>query len=156
MALAAINELIYDRIPFLENNATNTALIERQKAVTFAHLQGQTLLSDEDAYNDGSYTGMKRLLVVDLTAYRLLERKIKESVQDGGKRLKKVKADVAETEFDYAKASDGNGFIKQASGILDDLKESISGYCAILKYSLPGFREDKGGFVPICFYGGDE
>ena len=156
MALAEINDLIYDRLPFLENNAANTALIERQKAVTFAHLQGQTLLGDDEAYNDASYAGVNRLLVVDLTSYRILERKIKESVQDGGKRIKKVKADVVETEFDYAKAGDGNGFIKQAASILDDLKESISGYCAILKYSLPGFREEKGGFVPFAYYGGDE
>lgn len=154
--LAEINILIRDRLAFLEESPSNDALIERQKAVTFAHLQGQTKLADEVAYDDSSYTGILRLLVVDLTSYRLLERKIKESVSDGGKRLKKAKADVVETEFDYAKASDGNVFMKSASGVMDDLKESIAGYCAILKYILPGFRDEKGGFVPFAYYGGDE
>ncbi len=152
MALSTINEIIFDRLPFLVNNQESVSLIERQKSISFVHLQANTKFTDDEAFEESKYNGTLRLLAAELTAYRILEREIKKSVSEGSKKIKKVKADVVETEFEYGKASDGNGFLKNADSILSDLKESIAGYCATLNYFIPGFRESKTPILPIAFY----
>ena len=130
MALAPINDLVKNRLPF----ATDIdAKIEDFKTESFYYFQPYLLKTDMQVEMEGDYTPLERMMIADYTAYQLLVRKAVEGAGgtsgsgsgSGAKQLKKAKADVVETEFGYAKADEGSAILLKTDQLIADLKQSI-------------------------------
>lgn len=144
MAQKTILQMVYNRLPFLTVTEANSELIADFKQDVYYYLQPWTRITDELVEDDDTYTGLKRILVAEMTALNIVTRKVliemggeNGGAASGGKRLRKGKADVVEAEFEYAKASEGGAMITDMNSLLTELKTNRCNYARALGYSLP-------------------
>jgi hypothetical protein len=142
MALKPIVEMVRERLPWLTvaDNPTIQAALEEQ----FVVLQPWTKLSDLASEIETNYTKMQCLLLKELTAYQLVILKAAQTVGGtgaagggaAGRVVKRVKADVVETEFESVKLSDGTSIALNTSSLLDEIRKAACGYARTLGYEL--------------------
>jgi hypothetical protein len=138
----SILEMAKNRLTFYKET-DETLLIDYQTEVYFL-LQSYFKKTDLEVEVENTYKPLERILIADYTAYEFIKREILKNIAgeggeaaSGGKLLKKAKADVAETEFEYAKAEDGNRLVMRAGQILEELKKSICEKARTLGIALP-------------------
>jgi len=144
MALAAILQMVKNRLPFIPADNSLDATINSFILEQFYYLQKWTGIDNNYVEDEAQYTGLQKMLVAELVCYELLERKTIENVggvngsaPSGAKRIKKGKADVVEAEFDYAKASDGGFLGATATELMKESASRACDYAATLGYTLP-------------------
>jgi hypothetical protein len=142
MALDTIVNMVRLRLPWLleADNPTILSVLQEQYVV----LQPWTNLDDDASEVEENYTKTQRLLLKELTAYQMVVTKAFET--SGGKAgenatastrvVKRVKADVVETEFESIKAADGTTLALNTSTLLAEIREAACNYARILGYEL--------------------
>lgn len=163
--------MVKQKLPFLPDGSTIipglgiTLDTKLDNLITeqYYYLQKYTQLSDVDVETEAKYTPLQRMLIAELSAYHGINDKALTNVAgsagtegDGGKRIKKGKADVVEAEFEYQKSKDGN-FL---GGTTEELKANFARRaCEIsaqLGYNLPfcimlGLCSKKEEPIPFMF-----
>jgi len=144
MAQKTVVEMVRNRLPFLTAGDTVDEMINDYKQDVYYYLQPWSRILDDVVEDDSSYTGLKRVLVAEITAYNIVTRKImvemggvNGSEASAGKRLKKAKADVVEAEFEYAKANDGGVLATDMNSLATELRNNVWNYAIGLGWYLP-------------------
>jgi hypothetical protein len=144
MAQKSVKLMVYNRLPFLAVTNGNNDLIDDYTNDAYFYLQPWTQYSDAVVELDDTYRGAVRILVAEVVAYNILIRKVLANMtaaESGSsavsKHLKKGKADVVEAEFEYAKASDGNELIMEATNLVPVIKQAMCNYSASMGWYLP-------------------
>jgi len=144
MPQKTVEQMVYNRLPFLAVTPQNSELISDFKQEMYYYLQPWTRFADDIVEEDSSYRGLRRMLVAELTAHTILKRKIVTNLggvggssSSGGKHIKKGKADVVEAEFEYAKAGDGNELLMESVDLIAEIKATYCKYGYSLGYYLP-------------------
>lgn len=147
MALGTVEAMVKERLSFVPVTGWESK-IESYKLQMYYFLQRYLQIADADVENDAVYTGLKRMLVVELVVYNLIINKIITTIGgssststtgEGTKRLIKAVADVVEADFEYAKASDGNTFAIETEKLIPELIKNINAYSRTLGFGLPEF-----------------
>lgn len=133
MALGSISELVQQRLNFL--TVDEIASIDGIKLEFMYEIQEFTKLDDGVVEDESSYTNIQILLIADATAYYLLNgRSLKGLAEDQARKIKKVKADVVETEFTYE--SGKAGFNEDTGSLKEQLRKQACARASRLGYSL--------------------
>lgn len=111
MALATIEQMVYDNLPFLDSTDTPTQDVVNREITKTYYILSDPLGKTTDIETETSYTEKQRILIAYYASYSLLLRRTTESAQGnassgtagGGKQVKKAKADVTEVEFAFGK-----------------------------------------------------
>ena len=157
MPLAAIRELVYQKLPFLEPGIEDTT-IDAEVNTTFYVLQPYLNKPENQVAIEADYTDTEKLLIAGYSAYSLLKTKgIKNQVgswETNGSALaqplKKVQADVVEVE--YAEKNSKNSFVFDAEKMLYDLATEICMLAGQLEFWLPVCSQVFGKVkVPLGF-----
>ena len=142
MALDPIIDLVKCRLPF----ATDIdAKITSFTTEAFYLLHNVFGVFDPDIENETAYSPLQRTLIADYVAYILLMRKAIQTAGgttsgeqgNGGKLLKRAKADVVESEFIYSTAADGSSVMIKTDELISELKQSICDKGRALNVNLP-------------------
>lgn len=142
--LASITQLISNRLEFLGTVADT--VIEQYRLEAFYYIQNQTEKSDMEVEDETVYTPLQRMLLADIASYFILKRRVVSSTAGtgasagtGAKRVKKAKADVVETEFEYS-----DKLQMEAEAMLQQARRDACEKAKILSYSLPLCEDDLG------------
>lgn len=144
MAIATINEMVHERLSYL-NNTTDDVLINSWIIQQFYFMQGQTEKSDVDVENENAYKPLERMFFGALVSYKMLLKRITDNmagtngstVVTPGKVLKLAKADVVEAEFEVPKAADGIFLGLSADELLSKLADEVCSIAYMLNYYIP-------------------
>lgn len=135
-----IIELVKHRLPFLVPADDTTILLEITQS-QYA-LQKYFPKSDSEVEDEASYANLQRMLVAYYSAYQLVNRKALINLQgEAGEApllnqaIKKVKADVVETEFQENKSS--NSLLIDAETLALELKKLVCETAKTLSIALP-------------------
>jgi hypothetical protein len=128
MAIAAptLQKSVYNRIPFMVENDTNTELILSFAAEVMGELYKVFDISDADMLDDTKYSILQKSLIADLASIQILMRQSLlngegngSNAAAGNKMLKRAKAGETEAEFAQLKASDGTKLLMTASQLAE-------------------------------------
>ena len=149
MALGEVLALVKEKLPYADDSSFDT-VIQSEKLQQYYYLQVYKGLEDSEVETDSNWTGLWRLLVVNLVCYQMIRTKAIQTT--GGsfgdtnpdtRKLKKAKADVVEAEFVYIKASDGSLIQMSAEDAMNKFKETICSYAKTLKINLSLCQKTK-------------
>jgi hypothetical protein len=120
-----LEKSVFNRIPFLIDDETNTVLIQDFAAEVMAELYRFMEIEEADMLDDTKYSVAQKSLIADLVSIQLLTRKVLfngegngTSAGAGNKILKKGKAGETEAEFTALKASDGTRLLMEATSLI--------------------------------------
>lgn len=141
--------MVYNRLPFLSENADTDAIIAIFKAEVYYELQGVLTKSDVQLEDDAAYSGKERSLIADVVAIQMLSRRALENMEGltgsaagGNKVLTKAKAGSTEAEFEIAKASDGAKTLLKTTDMImklvADANRKAMAYGFIFDYNAAG------------------
>lgn len=144
MAIATINQLVHERLTYLNSGSDNT-VIDSKITQEFYFLQSQTEKTDDEVEIESNYKPLQKMLIASLVSWRMLSKRITENMAGSGgsstvtpgKIVKKAKADVVEAEFEIPKADDGIFLGMSASALLDQLAKEVCSFAAMLHYYIP-------------------
>jgi hypothetical protein len=136
MTAIVINEVIRDAAPFLSD--ADQPKIDRNKLQALYFLDKYWPVKPANIEDEASYDNLQRMLIGKYTALKLVEiRAIENASSNAGnnKVVKRAKADVVETEFEYTK--DGQLITLDTRTLISNLKEDICQTAQTLEMWLP-------------------
>ncbi len=144
MPIGSVNQMVKDRLPFLDN-ASFDDLIERKRIEVVYLMQSQSGKTDgADVETEANYTALQNMLFSAMIAWYQIKAKIMSNMggtgsgdSGGAKVIKKAKADVVEVEYMLTKASDGSIISMETSAFLSDLQKEICDYSRTLNWVNP-------------------
>lgn len=151
---ASIEDIVRHKLPFLQSPADDTALDLEIVQSCYA-LQPYLNKTDIEVEDRAAYSALESMLVAYYTAYHLINRKALVALQgENGAEgeafpVKKVKADVVETEFD---TNAKNGKWMTSTQIMEELKSLICQTARTLKIRLPMCHKLKTIYIPFKVY----
>jgi hypothetical protein len=159
---------VYNRVPFITNNGTNTPVIESFASEVMGELYKPFGLLLADKFDETKYNQAQKSLVADMTAISFIKKRIlsnMEGVGDAGvsntRLLKKAKAGEVETEFMIGKAEEGVRLQATATTLCGELmaeanRKALSmGFILDLQYASPevieAYSKPIQGFIVASF-----
>lgn len=153
--IATIIDIVKQKLPFLMT--ADDVVVELEIVQSFYALQKYLLKTDTEVEIETNYTNLQKMLVAYYTAYNLVQRKALVNLQgENGTAtqinqiVKKVKADVVETEFQ--EANSGNYLILDAEKISNGLKLLVCQTATTLNIRLPICSILKKAVIPFEVY----
>lgn len=153
-----IKDLVYEKARFLTE--ADLPLVESEILQTKYALQPYLDKSDVEVEADTSYTELQKMLIAYYTAYQLTVRRAGDNLTgEGGEvptleaPIKKLKADVVETEF--SELGGQNRLVLDTNSLLESLKKLVCETAMTLKLRLPlcqSLHKSKNVFVPFKRY----
>lgn len=160
MPLSDVDTLVKERLSFVPQTGWETKIESYRLQQCYFLEKWSGLVGETEIENPANYTGLKRMLVVELIIYNMIVEKVitttggstdTSAPGEGSKRIKKGKADVVEAEFDYAKAEDGTTIAMKTEQLIPELKENICRYSRTIGWAIPGFCKDGKKGIPQPF-----
>lgn len=168
MAHESVERMVKDRVPYLDvaedhaDSANIKLLIDRQRVMTTYILQSASGKSDADVFVESSYTPLQNILFAAMVAYYLVKNKIitnlagTASGSAGGPRvIKRVKADVVETEFMQVKSTDGTILTMETDKYLSELQKEICQLSGAIGWANPLCGKRIHDIIPPFAVGAD-
>lgn len=152
---ATIIDIVKQKLPFLV--PADDVVVELEIVQSFYALQKYLVKTDAEVEIETNYTTLQKMLVAYYTAYNLVNRKALVSL--GGSNgnapetnqiIKKVKADVVETEFQDTNGE--NTLILDTETILSGLKSLVCQTATTLNIRLPLCSTLKKAVIPFEVY----